>query len=279
MGTRKVTKARSFAFIIYPDSLPDGWDDRLIRLGIPMAISPLHDKDKSERLSDARIIDEARRRLDDKYKDLLPFDRGVAIQQDMPQMIATIKTEQDNLPKFKKAHYHVLYVAPNPVTTDSVRKKLQRALGPQALNHVEIVDNIEGYYLYLTHESEDAINKGKHKYDKADIRTISNFDVDRYIVLDRAQKKDLLIIIKNVIRDYKIANIIELEDFIAVHGEEHGLQSELQIASVVKENVGYLRLYFDAAYQIKRRGAIMSSEVKGAGTAQSLALDGAAVDN
>ena len=173
----------------------------------------------------------------------------------------------------------MLYVAPNPVTTDSVRKKLQRALGPQALNHVEIVDNIEGYYLYLTHESEDAINKGNHKYDKADIRTISNFDVDRYIVLDRAQKKDLLIIIKNVIRDYKIANIIELEDFIAVHGAECGLESELQIASVVKENVGYLRLYFDAAYQIKRRGAIMSSEVKGAGTAQSLALDGADGNN
>ena len=277
MGTRKLTKARSFAFIIYPDSLPDGWDDRLIRLGIPMAISPLHDKDKSERLSDAKIEAEAKRRLDNEYKDLSPFDKGVAIHDALPPMIATVKTEQDNLPEFKKAHYHVLYVAPNPVTTDSVRKKLQRALGPQALNHVEIVDNIEGYYLYLTHESEDAVNKGKHKYDKADIRTISNFDIDRYIVLDRAQKKDLLIVIKNVIRDYKLANIIELEDFISMHGEEHGLQSELQVASVVKENVGYLRLYFDAAYQIKRRGSI-TSEVKGHAVT-TLALDGADGNN
>ena len=39
-------------------------------------------------------------------------------------------------------------------------------------------------YLYLTHESKDAIEKKKHKYDKADIKHINNFDIDRYVTLD-----------------------------------------------------------------------------------------------
>ena len=252
-STRKVTKARSFACILYPESLPDGWVDKLVPIGVPMAISPLHDKDKSERMSADKIEIAAKQRLEAQYKDLTPMDKGVAVYNALPQMIETIKAEQAHLPEYKKAHYHVLYVAPNPVTADSVRKKLQRALGQQAVTHVEIVDNIAGYYLYLTHESDDAVAKGKHKYDKADIKHINNFDVDRYIVLDRAQKKDMLIVIKNLIRDYKLTNIIELEDFLGQHGAEYGLESELQVMTVVKDNVGYLRLYFDAAYQIKKR--------------------------
>lgn len=36
---------RSWAFVIYPESLPGNWKEIIIDTGLPMAISPLHDKD------------------------------------------------------------------------------------------------------------------------------------------------------------------------------------------------------------------------------------------
>ena len=61
----------------------------------------------------------------------------------------------------QKAHYHVLYVAKNPVTADSVRWKIKKMLGRKSVAMVQIVLNIENMYLYLTHESKDAIEKKK----------------------------------------------------------------------------------------------------------------------
>ena len=80
-------KARYFTFLLYPDSIPEDWEMRLELIGVPIAVSPLHDKD----LSDI----------------------------------------EDN--STKKAHYHVIYVAKNPVTADSVRVRIKRALGEKVL--------------------------------------------------------------------------------------------------------------------------------------------------
>lgn len=76
-------KARYFTFLLYPESIPNDWELKLEMLGVPMAISPLHDKDKS----------------------------NVEGQ------------------KYKKEHYHVIYVSKNPVTPESVRLKIKRTLG------------------------------------------------------------------------------------------------------------------------------------------------------
>ena len=83
----------------------------------------------------------------------------------------------------------MIYVAKNPVTADSVRVRIKRALGEKSVAMVQIVLNIENTYLYLTHESKDAIKKNKYKYDKADIKHINNFDIDRYLTLDTEQKR------------------------------------------------------------------------------------------
>lgn len=36
---------RSWAFVMYPESMPDNWKEIIQETGLPMAISPLHDKD------------------------------------------------------------------------------------------------------------------------------------------------------------------------------------------------------------------------------------------
>ncbi|GMN84084.1 Plasmid replication protein [Streptococcus pyogenes] len=172
-----------------------------------MAISPLHDKDKS----------------------------NVEGQQ------------------YKKPHYHVLYIAKNPVTADSVRWKIKKTLGEKSLALVQVVLNVENTYLYLTHESKDAIAKKKHVYDRADIKLINNFDIDRYVTLDVEEKGELFNVVVSVIRAYMLENIFDLYDFVEENGEAYGFTIKL-VNEVIAGKTGFMKLLFDGAYQRRKRG-------------------------
>ena len=202
-------KARYFTFLLYPESIPEDWQMRLETVGVPMAISPLHDKDLSE-----------------------------------------VEGQE-----FKKAHYHVIYVARNPVTADSVRKKIKAILGDKSIAKVQIVvSSMENMYLYLTHESKDAIAKNKVKYSKKEIQFINNFDIDRYVTLDVEDKDDLLNEVCDLIDDYDLANMRELRRFIRVNADDFNLPSMKVINSVLRAHTGLIRLYFDAVYQERKYG-------------------------
>lgn len=41
----KSIKKRNWAFVLYPESAPSDWRDRLQSTGLPFVVSPLHDKD------------------------------------------------------------------------------------------------------------------------------------------------------------------------------------------------------------------------------------------
>ena len=120
------TKARYFTFILYPESIPNEWEKALTNLGLAMAVSPLHDSDEKEN-----------KELSAEEKQLVKSGQKI----------------------FKKPHYHVLYVAKNPVTVESVRNKIKRILGDKSLSHIEIVDSVKNVYLYLTHESKLLLKK------------------------------------------------------------------------------------------------------------------------
>lgn len=202
-------KARYFTFLLYPESIPENWKMQLEMIGVSMAISPLHDRDKS----------------------------NVEGQE------------------YKKAHYHVIYVAANPVTTHSVRKRIQRALGNESVAKVQVIkQSVENMYLYLTHESKDAIAKNKYKYDKRDIKLLNNFDIDRYVVLDVEDKDEMLNDVCDMIDDHSLANIRELRRFVKEHGTEYNLPSMKIINSVLRSHTGLIRLYFDAVYQERKYG-------------------------
>ena len=193
-------KSRYFTFLLYPESIPSDWKMKLELIGVPMAISPLHDKD-----------------------------------------LSTVDGQQ-----YKKAHYHVIYVAKNPVTADSVRKKIKATLGDSSVAKVQtVVHSMENMYLYLTHESKDALAKNKHK----DIKLINNFDIDRYVTLDESEKKELRQTLLEIIDKYKIVNIIELSAFIRERGNEFGIDGMRYVNEVISSTSGIFRLYFDANYQ------------------------------
>lgn len=203
-------KARYFTFLLYPESIPTDWIQKLESLDVPIAISPIHDKD-----------------------------------------LSNVEGQ-----KYKKAHYHVIYVAKNPVTAESVRLKIKRLLGEKSIAKVQIVvSSMENMYLYLTHESKDAIAKNKYKYKKADIIQLNNFDIDRYITLDAEDKDDMLNEVCDLIDEHGLANIRELRRFIRVHGAEYGLPSMKIINSVLRSHTGLIRLYFDAVYQERKYGS------------------------
>ncbi len=206
-------KARYFTFLLYPESIPSDWELKLETLGVPIAVSPLHDKDKS----------------------------NVEGQ------------------KYKKPHYHVLYIAKNPVTADSVRWKIKKLLGEKSLAMVQVVLNVENTYLYLTHESKDAIAKKKHVYDKADIKLINNFDIDRYVTLDVEEKAELFNVVVSLIRAYTLQNIFDLYDFIDENGEAYGLNINL-VNEVISGKTGFMKLLFDGAYQRSKRGSVKKEE-------------------
>lgn len=202
-------KARYFTFLLYPESIPNDWITKLESLDIPMAISPLHDKDLS-------------------------------------------KVEGQ---KYKKAHYHVIYVAKNPVTPHSVRMKIKRLLGNQSLAKIQIVaTSMENMYLYLTHESKDAIAKNKRVYDKKNIKLLNNFDIDRYITLDVEDKEDMLNDVCDMIDDHDLANMRELRRFVRMNGSKYNLPSMKIVNSVLRSHTGLIRLYFDAVYQERKYG-------------------------
>lgn len=157
--------------------------------------------------------------------------------------------------KYKKAHYHVIYVAKNPVTADSVRLKIKRSLGEKSVAKVQVVvQSMENIYLYLTHESKDAIAKNKVKYSKKDIRLLNNFDIDRYVTLDVEDKDDMLNDVCDMIDEHSLANIRELRRFVKVRGPEYNLPSMKIINSVLRAHTGLIRLYFDAVYQERKYG-------------------------
>ena len=64
--------------------------------------------------------------------------------------------------------------------------------------------NLSKVFICISHESKDAIKKSKYRYDKADIKHINNFDIDRYIVVDVETKNQILKILLQIIRAYSI---------------------------------------------------------------------------
>ncbi|GMS43634.1 replication protein [Enterococcus faecium] len=220
----KMTKARHFGFLLYPDSIPENWREQLESLGVSMAVSPLHDKDKN---SDGTL---------------------------------------------KKPHYHVIYIARNPVTIESVRKKIKRKLGNSSVAHIEIIDHIKGSYEYLTHESKDAKAKNKYVYDKKDILHINGFDIDRYVTLDESQKKELRNQLFDLINHCGIVNMKELAAFLDWRGQEYGIANKRDVIDVIASNSNLFRMLFDANYQngfrpqyAKRIDAETGEMIEGAG--------------
>ena len=205
-------KGTQFTFLLYPENLPADWETRLRELDIPMAISPLHNKDIDKKMGG-----------------------------------------------FKKPHYHGIVMYKNPITRDGMTKRLNRALAHDGCKNCVpqvqfLVKGVKSTYLYLTHESESAIEEGKHVYDSSEIKLFNNFDISRYVVLDASEKEEILQDLIMLIRKYRLANVFQLDDYLnmlRVQGEP--APTERDVLEVIKSNTSILQMYFNGAYQEEKR--------------------------
>ncbi len=247
--SRTVEKSIYFTFLLYPESLPSDWETLLKTTGRPIAVSPLHDQDVTSKKTFEGQLKRWQYELDDNR-----YVFSQEVKDSYQKKIDDLKLAIDGKKKFYlKPHYHVIYIAKNPVTANSVRQKIQKLLGVDALAEVKIIaTSVRNMYDYLTHESVDAIAKKKHVYDKKDILCLNNFDIDRYDELDSADKKELFYNVLDLVLDYGFRNIIELERFIFENGSEIGITIN-NFRNVIDGKSSMLRLYFDGAYQISKR--------------------------
>lgn len=252
-SSKNADKSTYFTFLGYPDSLPDDWKIQLEATGRPVAISPLHDSDKMSK----KALTNSLKHLEYYYYDnraVFSKSELQAIQDDIDDIKLAINGKPSKKEYFLKPHYHIIYIAKNPVTADAVRKRMQNVFKTtSAVGEVKIIaTSVRNMYDYLTHESIDAIAKKKHIYDKKDIVLINNFDIDRYDTLDVADKKAYLNTVLNLVKSNGIQNMIDLEFFIDEHGSEYGVTNSI-LRDVVDGKSGILRLYFDGNYQRDKR--------------------------
>lgn len=218
-------KSRYFTCLFYPESLPDEWVGSLQDSGYAIAISPLHDSDVVEK----------------KYENLTPEQKAIF---------------DSNGVVYKKSHYHAIIVASNPVTSDAVRRKLQRLLCPDAINKVAVIRTTVGnVYAYLTHESRDAIAKNKHVYSSDDIVLINNFDVDRYDVIDKEEKDALFYLSLDLIRAKKFMTLIDFYNFVDAEGEAYGLPTGRLKYKIFENRTGMVKMMLDGNFQKYKRPA------------------------
>lgn len=188
---------------------------------------------------------------DDVMIKLESMNQPMAVSPLHNQDIDKTATEEYGHVVYKKAHWHVIYIASNNVTEQAVKKRLIRKLGNGVVSIVKICDSVSNYYKYLTHESSDAIAKNKHKYAKNDIVHLNNFDISRYTDASLEAKEDAMNELCKLIINYGIENVVQLDNFIQ-RNPECGFTKE-RANRIIKQYTSLIRLYFDGVHQEKKK--------------------------
>lgn len=202
--TTKNVKKRNWAFVLYPESAPSDWKERLQATGLPIAISPLHDRDI------------------------------------------------DPTGDVKKAHYHIILCYQGP-TSFNVVKRITDNLGqpiPQAL------ENIKGYYRYLTHMD----NPDKAQYSNKDIQHLNGFNISDFAELTRSEVFQMKRTILSIIRELQLTEYSDLIFYL----EDAGLYGEMEVATnhtiffdAVLRSCRYKKTIMDATHVDPETGEIL----------------------
>lgn len=120
----------------------------------------------------------------DSIVDLVPFPLAYCVHD----------KDVDSQGEKAKLHAHVLVVFPNTTTRKHVLEVFNQLSRPgcKCTSTAEACLNVRRSYEYLIHNTDNAIKKGKHLYDRDERIEVNNFDIARYEQLSQQEKDEML---------------------------------------------------------------------------------------
>ena len=143
---RRNTSARWWNVIVYPESAPSDWIQRLVAAGYKIAISPLHDKDWWER--------DSKECLNPETGEILP--RGA------------LHKKGDH----KKAHWHVILVCDVRMSFKEVNAEVQNICH---CPYIQRCKSLSGSYRYFWHDNKP---DKYQNYDRSEIQKYNGFQIE-----------------------------------------------------------------------------------------------------
>ena len=184
------TKARSWAFILYPESAPENWKDILQKTGVAFAISPLHDSDKDPTEEDKKahwhVIAQwgntttglAVRRITDSVNAPVPIPLNAVkgyyryfTHKDNPEKFQYDEKEIQTINGFDISEY--VKLTENEI--DMIKRELQEFI--ECNNVIEYCDLMN----YLLHEG---------LFEKHSVASRNTYFFDKYISSRRNKQKE-----------------------------------------------------------------------------------------
>ncbi len=128
----------------------------------------------------------------------------------------------DKKKQHRKDHVHITIMFSNTTTAKHALEvfSLLSQEGKKAINTCEAVVNIRNSYEYLIHNTEDSKKKKKHLYDVSERICGNGFDIGAYEQIGTAERLQVKIDIKNLIRDNFIINFSEIDDYLLSEYED-----------------------------------------------------------
>lgn len=111
----------------------------------------------------------------------------------------------------KKAHYHVMVCYQGP-TAFSVVERYTKSLNQP---HPQPVEQIRGYYRYLTHKD----NPEKAQYDEKDIQTLNGFDIRDFVEMTKSEITKNIRAVQQFVMDNDIMEYSDLMEILLQGGD------------------------------------------------------------
>lgn len=237
--TKKKTKkanqkyiGSNFTYLIYPDSAPTDWIDRLSSTGRQILISPIHNRDPLFSNEITEKDQQLKSFLEEEIKEILnsedvePFEiQEFTYERLIPKLNGEEVTEEvqayfytndfNEIFITKKPHYHVIESRLKEVQCDTVRSQVQKAFETtEAVKQIQVVKDLKNMVNYLTHNTDQAIAEGKYQYNQEDLIALNGFNLAKLYKLDNDYLFKLNMEIMPIIRQNECKNIAEFTDLI-----------------------------------------------------------------
>ena len=201
--SKKYEKGRHWAFVMYPESMPDDWRDIIINSGLQCAISPLHDKDLNPTGEEKKP----------HYHVIVSYDNGTTTKNNVEEFTkklnATIPIKLESVRGMYRYHLHL--DNPEKYQYDDRDRILLNGFDSNAVNALTTTE--------------------KEKYKKEILSFIEDNDILEYCDL-------LTILINNDMNEMlSVANSNTLLFNTFITSRRHKRKTEVNIISIIGSKV------------------------------------------